>query len=95
MSLVKSALIEEFKDLAAKSIDFKKKIDTAKTFAKKEIYKKKLRDNNIKAAEILAALEKVANAEAGSKKEAVGAIDETLSDEGRIEAPVGDEISLG
>ena len=94
MSLVKSALIEEFKDLAAKAVDYKNKIDTAKTFAKKEIYKKKLKNNNIKAAEILAALEKVINAEAGSKQAAVGAQDETPSIEGRVEAPVGDAASL-
>ncbi len=87
MSIVKEALIEEFKDLATKALDFKQKIDTAKTFAKKEIYKKKLKNNNIKAAEILAALEKVVNAEASSK--AVGVTDELPSVEGRVEAPHG------
>lgn len=86
MSLVKEALIAEFRDLAKNSVDYKQKIETAKTYTKKEIYKKKLKQNNIKAAEILAALEKVANAEAASKK-AVGANDETFSIEGRSETP--------
>jgi hypothetical protein len=92
MSLVKTALIEEFKDLALKALEYKNKIDTAKTFVKKEVYKKKLKENNIKAAEILAAMEKVANAEASSK--AAGAKDETLSIEGRTETPHGESASL-
>lgn len=93
MSLVKAALIAEFKDLAKNAVDFRSKIETAKTFTKREIYKKKLKENNIKAAEILAALEKVANAEESSKK-AVGANNETLCVDGRSEAPVDGSISL-
>lgn len=80
MSLVKTALIEEFKELAANAVNFKNKIETARTFAKKEIYKKKLKKNNIKAAEILAALQKVANAESASK--VIGVDHETLNDKG-------------
>lgn len=85
MSLVKSALIEEFKELAVKALRYKTEIDTAKTFVKKELFKKKLKENNIKAAEILAAMEKVANAEQASKKADVGVNDEALS----ASAPVG------
>ena len=80
MSLVKQALIIEFKELAANAIDYKSKIETAKTFTKKEIYKKKLKKNNIKAAEILSALERLMTAE---ESKSAGAKNETLSIEGR------------
>ncbi len=92
MSLVKLALIEEFKDLATKAVDYKEKINAAKTFAKKEIYKKKLKKNNIKAAEILAALEKVANAESANK--AAGVDNEASGDAGRVETPSEGTTSL-
>lgn len=93
MSLVTMALAEEFKDCALKALEFKKQIDTAKTFTKKEIFKKKLKKNNIKAAEILAALEKAINAQNASK-EAAGAKDETLSIEGGVSSPSGELTTL-
>lgn len=85
MSLVKQALILEFKDLAAKSVEYKTQIDSAKTYPKQAMFKKKLKDNNIKAAELLSALEKLAAKEA---QQAAGANDELPSDEGRTETPV-------
>lgn len=94
MSMVKEALISEFIDLAAKAVEYNEKIKNAKTFAKKEVYKKKLRTNNIKAAEILAAFDKVINAEAVAKQQAVGVIDETCNTEGRTEASDAATTSL-
>lgn len=93
MSLVTMALAEEFKDCALKALEYKKQIETAKTFTKKEIFKKKLKKNNIKAAEVLAALEKAINAQNASKQ-AAGAKDETLSLEGRTETPSGEFVPL-
>lgn len=86
MSLVKDALIAEFKDLAKVSIEFKQKMDTAKTFAKREVYKKKLKKNNIRAAEVLSALEILMKKE----QAADGVEDEALSLEGRVETPDGE-----
>lgn len=85
MSLVKQALILEFKELASKSIEYKTQLAGAKTIPKREMFKKKLKDNNIKAAELLSALEKLAMKEV---QEAVGANDEVPSDEGRTETPI-------
>ena len=92
MSLVKQALISEFTDLAKKAIEFKKQIDNAKTYPKREMFKKKLTKNNIKAAEILAHIETLINKEHGEKAD--GANDEVFNDEGRTEAPSGVSTSL-
>jgi hypothetical protein len=92
MSLVKSALVEEFKILAMKALEFRNEIATAKTYLKKEIFKKKLRENNIKAAEVLKAMQKVANAEDANK--VAGAKDETLDAERRTETPTHESASL-
>lgn len=86
MSLVKQALIVEFKELATKAVELKIKIDTAKTFTKREIYKKKLKDNNIKAAEVLSAIEKLALREG---LRADGVTDEASGNQGCIETQGG------
>jgi hypothetical protein len=57
MSLVKQALIDEFLELAKKATEYRNTMLTAKTYAKREIYKKKLKENNIKASEVLDALQ--------------------------------------
>lgn len=93
MSLVKDALIVEFKELASKAVEFKQKMDTAKTFAKREVYKKKLKKNNIRAAEVLSALEILMKKEE-EQKAAGGVVNEALDLEGRAEAPSGDTSSV-
>ena len=90
MSLVRETLIVEFKDLAQKAREYKKIITEAKTYTKREIYKKKLKENNIKAADVLSALNILAGSDAlttltnKTKKEeaASGVNDEALSIEG-------------
>lgn len=93
MSLKTMALAEEFKDCALKALEYRKQIEASKTFLKKEIFQKKLKKNNIKAAQVLAALEEAINAQNAST-EAAGAKDETLSVEGRTETPIGETTSL-
>lgn len=91
MSIVRDALIAEFKDLALKAKEYRDTIASAKTYAKREIFKKRLKENNIKAAEVLSALEVLMN------KEAVGGanIDET-NNEGPVAESSGTQtVELG
>jgi hypothetical protein len=57
--LMREALKQEIQELADKSVEFKRTIDTAKTELKKEIFRKKLRRNNNKVFEMIDALNKI------------------------------------
>lgn len=69
MSLVKQALILEIRKHIEKAVEFKAKIDGAKTEAKRAVYKKKLKKNNIEAADLFVALDKLDKADNGAKNE--------------------------
>ena len=49
----------EFMYLLEQAKEYKEKIDTAKTGAKRNLYKKKLKKNNIEAMQMLVAIEKL------------------------------------
>lgn len=89
MSLVKQALVAELTELAMNAKDFKEKIDTAKTFLKRDIYKKKLKENNKRAADVLGAIAKLAQSQAVG-----GVVDEAPSATGRVETPSAGTASL-
>ncbi len=91
MSLVKQALIVEIRQHIAKAIDFKKKVDTAKTEAKRNVYMKKLKKNNIEAADLFTALDKLLVKEALDKKAAGGDKDEVPVLEGRTQETNGSQ----
>jgi len=57
--LMREALKQEIQELADRSVQFKRTIDTAKTEVKKEIFRKKLRRNNNKVFEMIEALDKI------------------------------------
>ena len=59
MSIVREALIEEIKQKAELSQDYYNIINTAKTEAKKRVYKKKLATHNNILADLLIALDKL------------------------------------
>lgn len=95
MSLVKQALVIEIRQHITKALDLKNKIDTAKTETKKSVYQKKLKKNNIEAADLLTALDKLLkNEDAQSEKVVSGDKDEVPVFEGRTQAPDGDKPSL-
>lgn len=60
----------ELRDRMTTALDIKNKIDTAKTSAKKKYFQKKLKKNNIEAAKVLTAIERIAQQE--KIKEQVG-----------------------
>jgi predicted Holliday junction resolvase-like endonuclease len=88
MSLVKQALILEIKDVAAKSVDLKSKMDTAKTELKRNLYRKKLIKNNQEAAQLFEALSRLPEVEAVIKVED-GVKDEVPVLEGRTQEKSG------
>lgn len=53
---VKITLQDELRDLTKKAVEYKMKIDSAKTFAKKRYYEKKIKKNNEMAFKVLATL---------------------------------------
>lgn len=59
MSMVRQAIIEELRELIPKSQEFSYRIETAKTNVKRDLYKKKLKKNNQKVADLIIALEKL------------------------------------
>lgn len=72
MTLVKQALIVQIRQNMEKAVEFKRKIDSAKTDAKKSVYKKKLKKNNIETADLFVALDKlVATQQANGDKDEV------------------------
>lgn len=89
MSLVKQALILEIRQRMTNAVDFKQKIDNAKTEAKRNVYKKKLKKNNIEAADLFVALNKLTQKEAAD-----GAKDEVSVLEGRTQATDGNKSSV-
>ena len=89
MSLVKQALILEIRQHIANAVDWKQKIDTAKTEAKRNVYKKKLKKNNIEAADLFTALDKLLVKEALNKKALDGVKDEVPVLERRTETTDG------
>ncbi|MDE1830560.1 MAG: hypothetical protein KGI25_09575 [Thaumarchaeota archaeon] len=94
MSLVKQALIIEIRKHIKNAVDFKQKIDNAKTEAKKNVYKKKLKKNNIEAADLFTALDKLLVKEAIDSKAAIGDKDEVSVLEGRTTKTDGSGPSL-
>jgi hypothetical protein len=93
MSLVKQALILEIRKHMEAAIEFKKKVDGAKTETKRNVYKKKLKKNNIEAADLFTALDKLLVKEALDSK-AVGVKDEVSVLEGRAQETDGSKPSL-
>ncbi|MGI0075888.1 MAG: hypothetical protein ACREAU_00600 [Nitrosopumilaceae archaeon] len=59
MSQVKATIIEAIKEHIRVSLEFRKKIDEAKTSVSKEYYQRKLTENNKQAADLLIALDKL------------------------------------
>lgn len=59
MSIVKDALIDEIKQQAELSQDYYNIIQSAKTEAKKRLYKKKLTAHNNKLADLIISLDKL------------------------------------
>lgn len=59
MSKVTEVIKLEVTNLVARSLEFKKKLDKAKTKPKIELYQKKLRKNNAELAEMLVALDRL------------------------------------
>lgn len=53
----------ELRDRMTVALDIKNKIDNAKTVTKKQYFRKKLKKNNIEAAKILTAIERIAQQE--------------------------------
>lgn len=94
MSLVKQALIIEIRKHMANAIEFKKKVDGAKTETKRNVYKKKLKKNNIEAADLFTALDKLLVKEALDAKAAGGVKDEVSVLEGRTQETDGSKPSL-
>lgn len=92
MSLVKQALILEIRKHMECAIDFKSKVDNAKTEAKRNVYKKKLKKNNLQAADLFHALDRLLIEEA--KKVADGAKDEVPILEGRAAPEEGSQQSV-
>ncbi len=66
--MVKVTLIEEFKTKAKIASELRIQIENAKTYPKRELLKKKLKKNNIEAADILVALDKLAREEADGEQ---------------------------
>jgi len=91
MSLVKQAIILEIQDYAKRALDYKFKMDTAKTEVKKNLFKKKLKKNNTEAAELFEALNRLI---AKEQQAASGASDEVSIFEGRTEEADGVSTSL-
>ena len=58
MPTILEMLQYELREHMKVSLDYKKKIDEAKTDPKKEYYKKKLKKNNVQALQILTAIER-------------------------------------
>lgn len=94
MSLVKQALVIEIRQHIAKAMDLKKKIDTAKTETKKSVYNKKLKKNNIEAADLLVALDRLLLEETKNKQADDGVKDEVPVLEGRTQEADGDKSPL-
>jgi hypothetical protein len=91
MSLVRETLIQEFKTKAKIASELKAQIDSAKTYPKKEMLKRKLKKNNTEAADLLGALETLMRE---TTKTASGDENDRVTNEGRIEAPNGVPTSL-
>jgi hypothetical protein len=66
MSIVKQAIILELQEKGAKAVEFKKKVDSAKTDVKRALYKKKLKKNNEEAADLFIALNRLVEKEQAS-----------------------------
>ena len=91
MSLVKQAIILELQDYAKRALDYKSKMDAAKTDVKKNLFKKKLKKNNTEAAELFEALNRL---NAKEQQVASGASDEVSVLKGRVEEADGVSTSL-
>lgn len=89
MSIVKQTLILEIRQHIANAVEWKQKIDSAKTETKRSVYKKKLKKNNIAAADLFTALDKLVKNEV-----AHGVKDEVPVLEGRTQETNGNKSSL-
>lgn len=67
MSLIKESIVEELKVLIPISTKYSEQLETAKTKTKKDIARKKLKQNNEKVADLLIALDRIIKNEEQSK----------------------------
>lgn len=89
MSLVKQGIIIEIRERMTKAVELKQTIDNSKTETKRNVYKKKLKKNNIEAADLFIALSKL------TKKEAANGVNDEVSVlERRTEKTDGNKSSV-
>lgn len=93
MSLVKQAIMLELEEYAIRAVDFKSKMDSAKTELKRNLFKKKLKKNNTEAVQLIEALS-ILMAKEQADTVISGVNDEVPVLEGRVEEPDGLPTSM-
>ena len=90
MSLVKHALVIEIRKHIENAVMLNRKIASAKTDTKKNVYMKKLKKNNTEAADLFIALNKLTQKD----EAASGVKNEVPVLEGRTQETDGDQSSM-